>query len=112
MAASDLERVAAIGGPLAQALEGMHRIWFEAIGRDNSPMHDSLAVAAVFDGSLLSLVPVSAAVDMTDPLAGAVEFNPSVGDAVTTVRIATGVDSEAFHRLFFARIESAVASCR
>jgi inosine-uridine nucleoside N-ribohydrolase len=61
MTAADLAALEAIGGPLVESLAGMHRVWFEHIGRDHSPMHDALAVAAVFRPGLLAWVPVAPA---------------------------------------------------
>ena len=90
----------------------MHRIWFDAIGRDSSPMHDALAVAAIFDPAVVTLEPVRARVRPDLPLPGTVEFNPVTEGSVTTVRVAKSVDPEAFHRLFFARIEQAVVSSK
>jgi purine nucleosidase len=112
MTAADLERIEALGGPLAAALAGMHHVWFNMIGRDHSPMHDALAVAAAFDDSLMRYESVHARIAGESAEAGAVEFNPPDEREVTTVRVAKAVDSNAFHRLFFARIESAIARCK
>lgn len=109
---SDLAQIAGIGGPLAESLAEMHREWFDFIARDFSPMHDALAVAAAFDESLMSFTPMRAyvALDTSEP--GALEFNPVGQGEVTRLRVATAVDSEAFHCLFFARIQQVVAQCR
>jgi purine nucleosidase len=108
MSDQDLLRMEAMGGPLAEALSGMHRAWFRHILRDSSPMHDSLAVAAVFDSSVVRMEPVTARVLDGGAQPGAVEFNPPRDGEVTQVRVATDIDADAFHRLFFARVESAI----
>lgn len=108
MTRADMERFAAMGGPLAEALAGMHRVWLGYILRDSSPMHDSLAVLAAFDDGIVRLEPVSARVLDQGPEPGTVVFNPPRAGEVTRVRVATEVDAGAFHRLFFARIEDAV----
>lgn len=103
-----VERFAALGGPLAEALAGMHRAWFEAIGRDRSAMHDPLAVAVAFRPNLVSLTPVQARVLRDSPNPGAIAYNPADPEQVTSCRIATEVDAEAFHALLMERVTNAI----
>lgn len=117
-----------IGGSLAEALVGMHRIWFEFIKRDHSPMHDGLAIAATFRPELVRLVPVIGHVLRDNEENGIVVYNPPPPPEVTEnksslasfsdlpaanrVQIADWVDVEAFHALFYERINAAVAQRR
>lgn len=102
-----VEEIAALGGPLADALAGMHRVWFDHIGRDISPMHDALAVAYAFRPQLLTTIPVSARILPDAPKPGAVLFNPPEDDKVT-VSAATDVDLEGFERVFWERVKGAI----
>ncbi len=105
MTAAQVADLEAVGGPLAEALSGMHRVWFREIGRDSSPMHDALAVAVLFRPDLVTTVPVVANVRGTD---GAVVYNPPAAGQVTHVEIATDVDVEAYHTLLWERTVEAV----
>lgn len=112
MTFEDLARIQTIGGPLGCDLAGMHRVWFDHIGRDRSAMHDALAVAAAFDDSLMTWQSARGSVLDGALEPGAVEFNPARPGEVTNVRVADSVNTNAFHRLFFARVENAVALSR
>jgi purine nucleosidase len=103
-----VERFAALGGPLAEALASMHRIWFEAIRADRTPMHDGLAVAAAFRPDLLELEPVSARVLHDAPAPGTVLYNPPDPAEVTRCWIAKSVDAPAFHDLLYGRVEEVI----
>ncbi len=106
---SDLDGIAGIGGPLAESLSGMHRVWFEFIKKDFSPMHDGLAVAAVFRQDLMEFQDVLASVDVDS---AAVVFNaPELGE-VTTCQVAVSVDSDRYHGLLFERVRGAVERTR
>jgi purine nucleosidase len=105
MDSAQVDEIAGIGGPLAESLAGMHRIWLGHIRRDHSPMHDGLAVAAVFRPDLVGLLPVGASLK---PPSAAVVFNPSAPEEVTNCKIAESVDAEAYHALLFDRIMEAV----
>lgn len=105
MTASQVAKLEAIGGPLAEALTSMHRIWFRAIGRDSSPMHDALAVAMLFRPELITTIPVTAELSGND---GAVIYNSPADGQVTHIEIATDVDVDAFQSLFWERILNAV----
>lgn len=105
MDAEDAARLESLGTPLAAALAGMHRVWFRAIGRDASPMHDPLAVAALFRPDLLEWTEVCA--EVADSADGIVIYNPPRAGQVSTCRIAAAVHADAFHALFFHRIERA-----
>ena len=105
MDAHHVDRIEAAGGPLAKSLVGMHRIWLDHIRRDHSPMHDGLAVAAVFRPDLLEFRSVSA--DVRPPSA-AVEFNSPRAAQVTECLVAESVNAGAFQALFMGRIMEAV----
>jgi len=108
MTRAQVEEMAACGGPLAEALAGMHRIWLDVIRRDQSAMHDPLAVAVAFLPELVELVPVTARVRRDLKESGAIVYNPPAPDQVTRCQIATSVDAEAFHALLYERITRAV----
>jgi purine nucleosidase len=108
MTRADVEDLAACGSPLAEALAGMHRVWFDVIGRDHSPMHDGLAVAAVFRPELFTFEPVVPRVRHDTPVSGAIVYNPPVPGEVTRCRIAKSVNAPAFHSLLRERIKQAV----
>lgn len=113
MTRADLDAFAAVGGPLAEAIAGMHRVWFDFIRGAQSPMHDGLAVAAVFRPDLMTMEPVAAAVarDREAMHRGVVVYNAPPPGAVTPVQIATAVDVAGYHRLFFERIMQAARAC-
>ena len=102
---ADLEGIAGIGGPLAESLVGMHRVWFEFIKQDFSPMHDGLAVAAVYQPDLLRFQEVRAVVDVDS---AAVVFNAPEAGEVTTCRVAVSVDADRYHGMLFKRVRDAV----
>ncbi len=52
-----MEALEAIGGPLADAVAGMHRVWFEHIRNTRSPMHDALTLAQQIDPAILTFAP-------------------------------------------------------
>ncbi len=110
MSRADMERITACGGPLARSLAEMHRIWFEVIGRDRSPMHDALAVAAAFQPEMIETIPVTAGLPIDSMTSGAVVYNPAASNAVTNIRVAVSAGVEAFHRMFFRRVESVVGN--
>ncbi len=107
MTLADVEALEALGGPLAQALTGMHRVWFSAIKGDRSPMHDGLALAWMVDPSLLTLVPVVPHVCTEGPQIGYMHYDPS-DEAAPTCRIATTVDVSRFQELLLSRVRQAV----
>jgi inosine-uridine nucleoside N-ribohydrolase len=100
--------------PLIEALSGMHRVWFDHIGRDHSAMHDALAVAVAFRPELVTLLPVTARLRKDSPLSGSIIYNAVPEENVTaetaSIRIASAVDVEAFHALFLSRIEQIIAA--
>jgi purine nucleosidase len=103
-----VERFASLGGPLAEALVGMHRVWFEVIGRDQSAMHDPLAVAVAFCPDLVTLLPVKARVLRDSPHPGAIAYYPPDAESTASCHVATSVDVDAFHALFVERISGAM----
>jgi inosine-uridine nucleoside N-ribohydrolase len=105
MTAAQLQEIEAIGGPLAEALSGMHRVWFREIGRESSPMHDALAIAALFRPSVITTAPVAARVLDRD---GTVLYNTPAPGEVTHIEIAIDVDVEAYHALLWERTLEAV----
>ncbi len=110
MSRLDVDRLEKIGGPLAGAPAGMHKVWFNYIGKDHSPMHDGLAVAAAFDYSMLTCAPVSGQVLDNAAERGTVGYNPPGAGQVTRTWVALDANIGAFHRMFFERIEQAVRS--
>jgi purine nucleosidase len=106
-----VDHIAAIGGPLADALVGMHRIWFEHIGQNSSPMHDALALVYAFRPDLFTTQAVTARVLHDAATPGTILFNPAEEGEVT-VNVATAVDLEGFEELFWGRILGAVKSRR
>ncbi len=103
-----VEKFAALGGPLAEALVSMHRIWFEAIRAERTPMHDGLAVAVAFLPDLVELEAVSAAVVHDAPAPGTVLYNALAPCKVTHCRVAKSVDAAAFHDLLNSRVAEAI----
>jgi purine nucleosidase len=109
MTTRQVDDLESIGGPLACALVGMHRVWFRKIGKDQSPMHDALAVACVFRPDLLTTIPVVPSITGTD---GAVVYNPPAAGQVTSVDIAVDADVGSFHDLLWARTLQAARASR
>ena len=107
-AVNDLEAICRSESRLARDLYGLHRVWFERIGSDRSPMHDGLAVATVFQPDLVTWEPVIPIVFMDDERRGMIEYR--AGDKGATCYIATAVDAVKFHLLLRERIEKAVRS--
>jgi purine nucleosidase len=105
-----VERLARLGGPLATNLASMHRIWFEAIGADRTPMHDGLAVAASFRPDLVALEAVSASVLHHASAPGTVLYNPPEPAEVTRCWIAKDVDAPAFLKLLEDRVAQAITA--
>lgn len=108
MTRAQVEEMAATGGPLAEALAGMHRVWFDLIQRDQSAMHDPLAVAVAFRPELVQLLPVSARVRRDPRESGAIVYSPPAEGQAAPHRIATEVDTDRFHALLRERITRAV----
>jgi Inosine-uridine nucleoside N-ribohydrolase len=100
-----LARIEAIGGPLAEARSGMHRVWFRAIHSNSSPMHDALAIAYLLDPDLVKTIPVTGHIRGAE---GTVVYNARSDGQVTGVQIAVDVDVEAFHALLYERVLGAV----
>jgi inosine-uridine nucleoside N-ribohydrolase len=111
MTAEEVQALEAIGGPLAEALVGMHRAWFAAIRNTRSPMHDGLALAYLVDPTLLTLVEAVPHVVTRGPKPGAMAYDPPDG-VQPTCRIATAVDAPRFHTLLQSRVRQAVAQAK
>jgi purine nucleosidase len=112
MTLADVEALARLGGPLASALVGMHRVWFSVIRNDRSPMHDGLALARLVDPSLLTLIPVAPHVCTHGSQTGFMTYSPPTDTTASgppACRIATAVDAPRFHALFQSRIQAAVS---
>lgn len=106
MTREQVEAWAARGGPVAQAVVGMHRVWFDVIHNDRSAMHDPLAVAVAFRPELVHLLPVKASVWLDAPHPGTIIYNPPSPEEVTHCRIAASVQADEFHLLLQERILS------
>ncbi len=104
--ADDLETVCRSGGRLARDLCELHRVWFQRVGSDRSPMHDGLAVATVFKPDLVAWEPVNPSVFTDDERRGMIEYR--AGDKGSACHIATAVDAVKFHELLRGRIEKAI----
>jgi purine nucleosidase len=109
MSEAQLDEIETIRGPLAKALSGMHRVWFDRIGKAASPMHDALAVAAAFDPEILETASCSARTIDGD---GAVAYNRPADDKVTFQEVALGLDLGRFESLFWSRTLDAVAEAK
>lgn len=103
---TDLGELRNLGGPLADALAGLHEVWFRWIGRDHSPMYDPLTVLAAFREDLIGTVPARAYVDLTAPEPGTVVFGP--GDQDAPHRVATSLDLPRFQAMQRERLRRAV----
>lgn len=107
MTLQDVEAIEAIGGPLADALAGMHRVWFEFIKREHSPMHDGLALASVVDSEVVTFTEASATVQPHGERTGWMTYaEPESG--VPAIQIASDVDAARFHTLFQGRVQQGV----
>jgi purine nucleosidase len=104
-----LGELEAIGGPLAVALSGMHRVWFDVVHKRSSPMHDALAVAAAFEPRLVTTIPVTGRTTGSD---GTVTYNRPASEQVTHTEIATDLDVRSFEGLFWNRTLGAVHKSR
>lgn len=107
MTTEDVDAIAAIGGPLAHDLVGMHRVWLTAIHADRSPMHDGLTLAYLIDPSLLSVVPAAPTVHTHGPQAGFTQYAVPEG-AASVCDVATAVDVPRYHHLLQSRVRQAV----
>lgn len=107
MTAADVDALEALGGPLAQALVGMHRVWFQKVRQDRSPMHDGLAVALPIDPSLVTLEPMNARVETFGPRRGYTVCLPLDGNA-SACHFAVSVDVPRYQSLLLSRVQEAV----
>ena len=109
MTREDVDAIEAIGGPLAEALVGMHRVWLTALRSDRSPMHDGLALSYLLDSSLLPMVSVSPMVHTHGRHLGVIQYDPpQTGSPIC--QIATEVDVPRFTEMFQSRIRQAVSN--
>ncbi|HZT44170.1 MAG TPA: nucleoside hydrolase [Chthonomonadaceae bacterium] len=107
MTRQDVDALEAIGGPLAEALVGMHRVWLTALRSDRSPMHDGLALSYLLDATLLPMAPVSPTVHTHGGQSGVIQYDPPQAGA-PICQIATSVDVSRFTQMFQGRIRQAV----
>ncbi|BDP43936.1 nucleoside hydrolase (plasmid) [Deinococcus aetherius] len=103
---ADLGELWELGGPLGDALAGLHEVWFRWTQRDHSPMYDPLTVLAAFREDLIETVPTHAHVDLAAPEPGTVVFGPGVEDAPH--RVATHLDLPRFQEMQRERLRRAV----
>jgi len=103
MTREDVTALEAIGGPLAEALVGMHHVWLAALRADRSPMHDGLALSYLLDATLLPMVSVSPAVSTHGGRSGVIQYDPPRAGA-PLCQIAADVDAPRFHAMFQGRI--------
>jgi len=99
-----VDRLASLGTASARAVTGMHRVWFEAIRSDRSPMHDPLAVAALIRPDIVNWRDVSASIAPSTPegRAGAVVFGEPT--ETPSCRVAVSIQAETFHALLEERV--------
>jgi purine nucleosidase len=110
MTRARMEALAAIGGPLAEGVCGMHRVWLDFVRRDSSPMHDGLAVATAFRPDLVELAPATSP-GLRPPIErGAVMYESAGPNAPT--RITADLHADAFHALLFERVTAAVENAK
>jgi inosine-uridine nucleoside N-ribohydrolase len=95
-------RLEQVGTPLATDLASMHHIWLDQIGREESPMHDPLTVAAILDPALLRFQTLRAEVDVNGQV---VVF---YDDGEPNCEVAVEVDAPAFQELFMERVLAAL----
>lgn len=95
----NLEQIRGCGNKLSSFMCDMTREWFAVVGKEAVNMHDPLAVAVAFDPSLVKAIPVSAEVDLSSEK---ITYHGAGVDS--NVRICTEVDSDRFHKLFYERI--------
>ena len=96
-----LQQLRSSRNPAGDILASMAEYWWELQKTSSSPMHDPLAVAAVFQPELLQVAPGKVAVTCEAGSDGQTRFFPD-NDART--QIAVGVDAEAFLKLLLERI--------
>ncbi len=96
-----LQQLRSSRNPAGDILASMAEYWWELKKTSSSPMHDPLAVAAVFQPELLQVAPGKVAVTCEAGSDGQTRFFPD-NDART--QIAVGVDAEAFLKLLLERI--------
>lgn len=101
-----LAEIASAGTSLSSLMVNMTEDWLRVIGRDDTCMHDPLAVATAFDPSFVTTVPAKA--EFLDD-GTRVAYHEAEEDY--PVRICTSVDADRFHEVFRARILQAVRTC-
>lgn len=109
MTRDDVDALAALATPLMDALAGMHRVWFAAIQRDRSPMHDGLTLALQLDPSLLTLTEAAAQVQTRGQQAGSVVYSEPDGRR-RVCQVATAVDAPRYHELLQTRVRQVAQS--
>ncbi len=121
MTLEDVEVLEAIGGPLADALAGMHRVWFREIHNTRSPMHDALTLAIQIDPAILTFAPAYCSVVTQGEERGKViylEGNPISASTEEEAllpppcRAALTVDAPRYHALLQQRVQAAVRQAR
>lgn len=111
MTLSEVEALEAVGGPLAEYLAGMHRVWLRLVNRDESAMHDGLTLAHQIAPSPLTLTDAVAEVIPCGPQTGFTRFFSPDGTH-PTCRVATAVDADAYHALLQDRVLAAVRKAK
>ena len=121
MTLEDVEALEAIGGPLAEDVAGMHRVWLNHIRNTRSPMHDALTLAQQIDPSILTFAPTYCSVATQGDSQGKVTYlegNPV--DASTEeeallpppCKVALTVNAPQYHALLQARVQDALRQSR
>ena len=121
MSLADVEALEQIGGPLAEALAGMHRVWFHAIHNIQSPMHDGLTLAQQIDPQTLSFVRAICSVITHGEERGKVIYTeeapltaPIEEEALlpTPCQVATLVDAPRYHALLQGHVQAVVRQAK
>ena len=117
MTLEDVEALEAVGGPLARAVAGMHRVWFQHIHNTRSPMHDALTLAQQVDSAILTFAPAYCSVSTQADSLGKVTYLEGNPIAASTqeeallsppCQAALTVDAPRYHALLQTRVLEAV----
>lgn len=99
-----MAEIAALNTPMSRLIVTMTEDWLQMCKRDNTAMHDPLAVAAAFDSGVVGTISVTPEIRMESP--ESVIYHPA-GDE-SPIRICNTVDVTRFEGLFFPRIMRAM----
>jgi inosine-uridine nucleoside N-ribohydrolase len=106
-----VDSLSAINTEAARAVTGMHREWFRVIGRDQSPMHDGLAIAGLIEPEILTWREVAASLEPDSPEGrnGAIRYDDPTAAKPANCRVAVSVDTCAYEALLHDRVRRALS---